>query len=126
MVFKKVFGATVQAVAQAVSADEPIVIAPYAGTVEGVTYTPTSAITGADTNTRQVQLLNGATVVATLQFDSGIDGAANAEKAITLSGTAANLIVAAGDVLQWDSNAIGAGLADPGGRVEVEISPNYA
>jgi hypothetical protein len=121
MAFKHAFTATVAAVAQGSSADEPIAICPFAGTVTGVSYVPTAAITGADTNTRQVQILNGATVVATLQFDAGEDAAANAEKAITLSGTAADLVVAAGDILQWDSNAVGSGLADPGGLVEVVI-----
>ena len=41
------------------------------------------------------------------------------EKTIPLSGTAANLNVAAGDVLAWQSDSVGTGLADPGGLVTI-------
>jgi hypothetical protein len=107
-------------------------IAPRAGTVSSVTYTTVTAITGANTNTRSVTLVNkgqtgaGSTSMATLQFDSGVNTVAADEKTITLSGTAANLVVAAGDVLQWQSAAVGTGIADPGGLVAVTIAANYA
>lgn len=106
----------------------PAMEAPFAGTISAVTYTPEAAITGVDTNTRRLELINrgqagaGTTVVATLQFDDGVDGVANDEKALALSGTAANLVVAAGDILELVSTAPGTGLADPGGRVQVTIS----
>lgn len=102
--------------------------APFAGTVTGVTYTPDAAITGANTNTRRVALRNrgqsgaATTIVAELQFDSGVNGVAHDERAITLSATPANLVLAAGDILEWFSDAVGTGLADPGGLVSVEIS----
>lgn len=102
--------------------------APYAATVTGVTYSPDAAITGANTNTRRVALINrgaagaGTTVVAELQFDSGVNGVAGDEKTITLSATAANLVLVAGDILAWFSDAVGTGLADPGGLVQVELS----
>lgn len=107
-------------------------IAPRAGTVSSVTYTTVTAITGANTNTRSVTLVNkgqtgaGTTTMATLQFDSGVNTVAADEKTITLSGTPANLVVAAGDVLQWQSAAVGTGIADPGGLVAVTIAANYA
>jgi hypothetical protein len=44
------------------------------------------------------------------------------ETAIPLSGTPANLVVAAGDELQWQSTHVGTGIADPGGRVEVTFN----
>src|SRR5690348_11223397 len=102
--------------------------APYAGTVSAVNFVPVSAITGANTNTRAVSLINkgqagsGTTVVATLEFDSGVNATANVPKALTLSGTAANLVVAQGDVLAWQSTHIGTGIADPGGLAHVEIT----
>jgi hypothetical protein len=102
--------------------------APFDGTVTGVTYTPTTAITGANTNTRSVSLVNkgqdgtGTTVIATLQFNSGTNAPAMDETAIPLSGTPANLVVAAGDELQWQSTHVGTGIADPGGRVEVTFN----
>ena len=107
-------------------------IAPQAGTITAVTYSTVTAITGANTNTRSVTLVNkgqtgaGSTTVATLQFDSGVNTVAADEKTITLSGTPANLVVAAGDVLQWQSLHIGTGIADPGGLVAVTIAANYA
>lgn len=102
--------------------------APFAGTVTSVTYTPEAAITGAATNHRAIRVRNrgaagsGTTVVAELAFDNGVNAAAFDEKTIPLSGTAANLTVAAGDVLELFSDAIGTGIADPGGIVRVTIS----
>src|SRR5688572_23392920 len=79
-----------------------------AGTVSSVTYAPVTAITGANTNTRSVTLVNkgqtgvASTVVATIQYNSGVNAAAADENTVTLSGTPANLVVAAGDILQWN------------------------
>jgi hypothetical protein len=50
---------------------------PSDATVSAVTYAPVTAITGANTNTRSVSLVNkgqagaGTTVVATIQYNSG-------------------------------------------------------
>lgn len=96
-----------------------------ASTVTAVTYAPVTTITGANTQTRLVALVNkkldgtGTTTIATLQFNSGVNAAASDEKAITLSATAADLQVAAGDILQWQSTHVGTGIADPGGLVVV-------
>jgi hypothetical protein len=62
------------------------------------------------------------TAVATLALTSGVNLAADRENPLTLSGTPANLTVAAGDVLEFTSVHVGTGIADPGGLVEVEIS----
>jgi hypothetical protein len=103
-----------------------------AGTVTSVTYAPVTAITGANTNTRSVSLVNkgatgaGATVMATIQYNSGVNAAASDENVVTLSGTPANLAVSAGDILQWQSTAVGTGIADPGGLVCVTVSATYA
>ncbi len=103
-----------------------------AGTVSAVTYSTVTAITGANTDSRTVNLVNkgqagaGTTVIATLAFVSGVNTTASDEKTITLSSTAADKVVAAGDVLQWQSAAVGTGIADPGGLVNVTISATYA
>jgi len=103
-------------------------VAPWDGTVTAVTYIPEAAITGANTNTRAIRVRNkglagaGTTVVAELQFNTGVDAVAFDEKAITLSGTAANLVVVAGDVLELFSDSVGDGLAEPGGIVKVTLS----
>jgi hypothetical protein len=103
-----------------------------AGTVTAVSFIPLATITGANTNTRSYSLVNkgssgaGNTVIATLQFDSGVNATGNVVKVIPLSGTAANLAVAVGDVLIWNSNAVGTGQADPGGLVSVANAATYA
>lgn len=114
----------------ATAVDDTIILgeAPFAGTVTEVTYTPDTGITGANTNTRRVALINrgqagaGTTVVAELQFDAGVSSTTGDEKTIPLSGTAANLVLADGDILAWFSDAVGTGIADAGGLVQVKIS----
>jgi hypothetical protein len=101
--------------------------APRTGRVTSVTYTPNSAITGAATNNRRVQVVNkgtdgqGSTVVAELGFGSGTNAGVADEKEITLRDTR----VSAGDVLAFVSSAVGTGIADPGGFVQVEIQPTF-
>lgn len=102
--------------------------APWAGVVTDVTYTPEANITGAATNHRRFRIVNrgqagaGSTVIAELAMDSGVNATAGDERAIALSGTAANLVVAAGDILAWESAAINTGITDPGGLVQVTLS----
>jgi hypothetical protein len=118
----------VPAAATAVSDDSVIAQSPFAGTVSAVQYVPEAAITGAATNNRTVSLVNkgaagsASTVVATLTFASGTNATANNEVSLTLSSTAADLVVAEGDTLQWRSIANGTGLADPGGVAKVSVS----
>jgi hypothetical protein len=108
-------------------ASEAVGPAQFAGVVTSVTYTPSAAITGANTNSRTLTLVNkgqsgaGTTVVAELALVSGVNPAANDEKALTLSATAANLVVAEGDVLTFVSTHVGTGITDPGGHVEVKV-----
>lgn len=104
---------------------------PSDATVSAVTYAPVTAITGANTNTRSVSLVNkgqsgaGATIIATIQYNSGVNAVAADENTVTLSGTPANLNVTAGDILQWQSTAVGTGIADPGGLVCVTAAARY-
>jgi hypothetical protein len=101
-----------------------------AGVVSSVSYSPTAAVTGAASPaSRTLNLINkaqdgtGSTVVATLALVAGVNLVAFDEKTITLSGTPANLVVAAGDVLQWQSIAVGGtGLVEGGGEVEVIVA----
>lgn len=120
--------ARVAAVAAGSDATENVAEAPWAGTVTGVSYTPDATITGAATNNRTLSLVNkaqdgtGTTVVATLSLVNGVNIAASDEGALTLSGTPANLVVAAGDELAFVSTHVGTGIADPGGLVQVTLS----
>lgn len=109
--------------------NEPVGEAPFDGTVISVTYVPRSTLTGANTDSRTIAVVNkgqsgsGSTSVASKAFTSGVNATGNDETAITLSGTAANLEVVEGDILQVTSTHVGStGLADPGGQVRIEIS----
>jgi hypothetical protein len=103
-----------------------------AGTVTAVTYAPNADITGAATNNRTFSLINkgadgnGTTVVATLSMANGVNASDFDEKTIPLSGTAANLAVAEGDMLAWFSDAVNTGMVDPGGVVRVEVATTGA
>lgn len=104
---------------------------PFAATVAEVTYIAEAALSGADTNSRTLNLYNrgtagtGTTLVATLALVSGVNLVDNDEKTITLSATPANLQVAESDVLEWQSLHVGTGIVDPGGRVQVVLTRNY-
>lgn len=110
--------------------DQTIGEAPFAGTVTGVTVVSEAAVTANGTNYRTLRVLNkgqsgaGSTVVASQPLDTpGTDDlTAFDEETIALSGTAANLNVAAGDILAWDETVTGTGLTHAGLKVQVEIS----
>lgn len=110
--------------------DQTVAEAPFAGTVTAVTYTPEAAITGADSPaSRTFTLVNkgqagaGTTVIATLAMTLGVNGVAFDEKALTISATAADSVVVAGDIIAFVSTHVGGtGLVDPGGRVQVEFT----
>lgn len=113
----------------AVGADSSgAVRAPFDGTVTAVSYVPVAAVTGANTNSRTVSVVNhgqdgsGSTSVASLAFVSAVNAAAYDEKDITLSGTPANLTVVAGDILEGRSLHIGTGIAEPGGTLFVTLA----
>ena len=106
----------------------PAVVAPFDAVVTKVEYVAASTITGAATNNRTLSVTNkkgyasGTATVASLAFSSGAVVATGfVPKAITLSGTAADLAVAAGDVLVFNSTHIGTGIADPGGLVRITL-----
>lgn len=125
----RVIEANVPAVSTANATDDTVVgQAPFDCTVTSVEYIPESAITGAATNHRTFSLVNkgdagsDSTTVASLAFDSGsVTASANNEKAITLSGTAANLDLDEGDTLLWRSVHVGTGMTDPGGLVRITV-----
>ena len=117
----------VPALALGASDDTSFTQANWAGTVASVKYIPDAAITGANTNTRSVSLINkgpaaaGNVVVATLQFNSGVNATTQDDVSLTL-GVAANLAISDGDNLVWRSTSVGTGIADPGGLVQVQLS----
>lgn len=100
----------------------------YARTIQAVSYIPQATQNGADTNSRTLTLYNrgtdglGTTVVAQLALTSGVNLTDNVAKVITLSATPANLEIPANAVLEWESLAVGTGIADPGGLVEIQFA----
>lgn len=103
--------------------------APFPGRVTEVTFTPSATQAGAATNSRTLNLYNrlqdgtGTTLIATLALVSGVDLTDNDEKNIPI--TPANASVASGDILEWESLAVGTGIADPGGMVQILYTRNW-
>ncbi len=99
---------------------------PYDATVTAVSYTPDSTITGHASNNRTFSVINkgtdgtGTTSIATKTTTADVTG--DDESALTLSGTAANLNVSTGQILEFNSDANSSGVADPGGLVQVTLA----
>lgn len=114
--------------AQAATGSHGLFRAPFAGRVDAITYVSDAAITGANTDTRKVAVVNkgqagsGTTEVAAKQFNSTVNAVAFDETPLTLSATAADLVVAEGDILAVVSTAVGNGLADPGGIIQIKFA----
>jgi hypothetical protein len=104
--------------------------APTAATVTAASITPNAAVTGHATNYRTFTLTNkgqdgtGTTSIGTFSTSStpANDLAAGDERALTLSGTAANLDVAEGDILAMVETVAASGVAHGGYRVQVELT----
>jgi len=100
--------------------------APFACTVTAVEFTPNTTQAGANTNYFTLTIYNrttgaGSTSVASLDFTSGTDLTTLTPKTITVSGTAANLNLAAGDVVTAKKVVTASGLACPAGSVRVSF-----
>lgn len=126
--FTRQIRAVVPAVAGGADDTTPLDIAPFDATITKVTFLADAAVTGANTNTRKLEVIEGGadgtgtTSAAAKQFNSGVNAVQNDDTDITLSATPANLVVAAGDSLIWKSTHVGTGIADPGGLVILELT----
>lgn len=106
----------------------PVFKAPGDITITAVTWIPAAAVTGAATHNSALALQNrggtdgtGTTAItATKTYDNGVNSVAFDAEALTLSGTAANLNCAEGDVVALVRTINGNGLASPDGLLEVE------
>lgn len=98
------------------------------GTVQSVSVIPEAAVAADAVNNRTFRLRNrsqagaGATVVASRQTTTGNGLTAFDEANLTLSATAADLAVVAGDVLVADEVVTGTGQAHGGYHVVVELN----
>ncbi len=120
---------TVPGAAIGASYDQAIGESPFKGTVVAASIIPEAAITGQATNFRRLRVVNkgqagaGTAITSEYAFDAaGKNAVAFDELALTLDATLANRNVEAGDVLAFVSDAVGTGLVDPGGVVQVEVA----
>ena len=102
--------------------------APYAATVTSVVYIPEDSVTGLalESAARTFTVYNrgtgaGTVSVATKTCSSGTNLSQYTAFELTL-GTAANLVLASGDVLEVESLHITTGVLDPGGKIIVTYS----
>lgn len=122
---QRTFTTRTAAVAGGSDATVSVAVAPFDAVIESVSYIPDATITGADTNSRTISAINkgaagaGTTEAASLALTNGVNATGFDEKALNLSGTAANLNVSEGDVIAIKSLHVGTGIADPGGLVKI-------
>lgn len=98
-------------------------IAPFACTLTGAVYVPSAGVTHSASNYRTWAVVDKASgdTMASLASNTA-DFASDVAESFTLSGTATNLNIAAGDVIEVNSSVTGTGVADPGGVIEVTLS----
>lgn len=101
--------------------------APFRCTVTGIAFIPSANIVGAAGNYFTVNVRNrgaagaGAAIPATLAYLNGTNSNAQIAQALTLSGTAADLVFAEGDVITAEKAITGAGLACPDGLIVITV-----
>jgi hypothetical protein len=111
------------AVAAAASASTTVTASASGPTrVLGVYYRPVANVTGQNTNTRLLRLRNTTTVtdIASVQLNAGTNLVGGRWNRIPLLVNPLVAVAAvAGNTLAFESNAVGTGIADPGGSVRV-------
>jgi hypothetical protein len=125
--FKRVIEIQLPATAAGADFSIPAVV-PFTGVITDVEYIPKAGITGANTDSRTLTIVNkgqsgsGTTNIVTKAYTSGVNANSLRKNSLALSATAADLVVTAGDVLTVNSTHVGStGLADPGGLVQITV-----
>ncbi len=104
----------------------------YPGTINSVEFIPNWNLTGQATNNRTFTLFNrrtnglGTTTVAQVLMTAG--SSMTKFVPFSLSISASGMVVAPGDILEWESLHVGTGpggLPDPGGRIVVQQAVTY-
>jgi len=108
-----------QTAAQATQ-DYPVFVAPKACLISAVSITPATAVTGADTNSRNLNLdIPDGTEVANVDYASGTDEVTMTPRA--LYSAAAGTAMAAGGIMAIESEKAGTGLALPNYLVRIKL-----
>lgn len=119
-----VMRAAVASAATAATAETVIGRAPHKAKVAGAYFVPTSNMSGAATNNRQVSVVNrgaagsGSTALATITYTGSINGTALVASTLT---NGADVAVASGDIVTVQSLVNGSGLPAPTGHISVEL-----
>lgn len=110
------------------TADETVIgRVPFKSKVVAAYVVPKTTITGAATHNITITVRNrkaddtGTAVPASLNFDNAINAAARIPKALTLSATAADLLLEEGDVITSEKLIVGNGIAEPAGTIVVVL-----
>lgn len=118
---------TIPATAAGSDYDQTAFEAPYDGKITAASYTPEANITGDNTESRTLTIVNkgsdgnGTTVMATRAYTTGVNSTDFNEDAFTLSAVANAINFVQGDIIAVVSTHVGStGLADPGGLVQIE------
>lgn len=126
--FTQYIGVPVAAAAAGADASG-LTVAPFDGVIAGASFIPLTVLTGANTDSRTVQVFNrgqagaGTVKPAEKAFTAGVNAPVEDETALTLSATASDLNVVAGDVIEVKSLHVGGtGLAGPQGIVRIQFS----
>lgn len=102
-------------------------IAPFNATIKSAKWTPSAAITANGTNFFTLSFFNrGAAGAGTVQWATArsyaaVNGVKATPETLTLSSTAADLNVTAGDVLNVELGNGASGLINPGGVVTIVV-----
>lgn len=114
-----IYGLVTEQAAATATTVHPLFTAPAACTVYGAVVNSAAAVTGADTHTRHLNLRDNGTEFANIDWVAGTDHAANTED--TLYTSATGRAMAAGDILDIQSEKVGNGLANPAWIVRVAL-----
>jgi hypothetical protein len=116
------------AVAAGADLETVVFVAPWPATLIAANYIPDTTLTGADTDSRTLSVINkggdgnGTTEMAAKAFTAGVNAPDFDETALTLDSTVEDRDVAQGDVVAFKSLHVGStGLADPGGAVRLRF-----
>lgn len=121
------YTAPVPPTAAGTAIEVPIVRLPFNAKITSLVWVPSAAITANGTNYFTLTPRNrgaagaGAAIPATARSYASVNSAALTPEALVLSGTAADLLAVAGDVLTASFTHTGSGLAIPAGLVQVSL-----
>src|SRR5262249_52407592 len=116
----------VPGVAAGTAIEWPLIVLPFNASIKSVQWVPAAAVTADGTNYATLSFRNrtgagAGTAIPASRAYSATNSAARTAEAMTLSGTASDLLAAAGDVLTLGVAHSGTGLLIPAGLVQAKL-----